>query len=245
MAGIWGKIIGAAAGLALGGPIGALIGGVAGHAVDRMRASQEPGEGRDATREIAFTIAVIALCAKMAKADGRVTRDEIAAFRRIFHVPPEEMKNVGRVFDQARKDARGFEPYARQVASMFAANPAVLEELLDALFYIANADGVLHPAELDYLERVAAIFRFDETTFRRIRENHESGRKADPYAVLGVDRDADDETVRGAWLKLTRENHPDRLTAQGMPEDFVQIANERMAGINAAWDTIRKQRGIR
>ena len=245
MAGIWGKIIGAAAGLALGGPIGALIGGVAGHAVDRMRAAQEDGDGRAGTREIAFTIAVIALCAKMAKADGTVTRDEVAAFRRIFQVPPEEMKNVGRVFDQARKDARGFEPYARQVASMFAANPAVLEELLDALFYIANADGVLHPAELDYLGRVARIFGLDETTFGRIRANHESDRKTDPYAVLGADRDADDAAVRAAWLKLTRENHPDRLTAQGMPEDFVQIATERMAAINAAWDTIRKERGIR
>jgi len=231
MAGIWGKIIGGAAGFALGGPIGALLGAVAGHAVDRMRASPDGGDGRAATREIAFTIAVIALCAKMAKADGRVTRDEIAAFRRIFHVPPEEMKNVGRVFDQARRDARGFEPYARQVATMFAANPAVLEELLDALFYIANADGVLHPAELDYLERVAGIFGFDETTFRRIRANHGGETGSDPYAVLGVDHDADDETVRAAWLKLTRENHPDRLTAQGMPEDFVQIATARMAAI--------------
>ena len=245
MAGIWGKIIGAAAGLALGGPIGALIGGMAGHAVDRMRASHDGDEGRDGTREIAFTIAVIALCAKMAKADGQVTRDEIAAFRRVFHVPPEEMKNVGRVFDQARRDARGFEPYARQVASMFAANPAVLEELLNALFYIANADGVLHPAELDYLERVAGIFGFDETTFRRIRANHQSGPESDPYAVLGVERDADDAAVRAAWLKLTRENHPDRLTAQGMPEDFVQIATERMAAINAAWDAVRKERGLR
>lgn len=245
MAGIWGKIIGGAAGLALGGPIGALIGAVAGHAVDRMRAAQEGGARPDATREIAFTIAVIALCAKMAKADGTVTRDEIAAFRRIFHVPPDEIRNVGRVFDQARKDARGFEPYARQVASMFAANPAVLEELLDALFYIANADGVLHPAELDYLGRVADIFGLDETTFGRIRANHESDRKNDPYAVLGVERDSGDEAIRAAWLKLTRENHPDRLTAQGMPEDFVQIATERMAAINAAWDSIRKERGIR
>ncbi len=245
MAGIWGKIIGGAAGFALGGPLGALGGAVAGHAVDRMRAAPEDPGRQSAAREIAFTTAVIALCAKMAKADGQVTRDEIEAFRRIFHVPPEEIGNVGRVFDLARKDARGFEPYARQVAGMFAANPAVLEELLDALFYIAKADGVIHPAELDYLRRVAEIFRFDETTFRRLHASHEGEGKPDPYAVLGVDHDADDETVRAAWLRLTRENHPDRLTAQGMPEDFVRIATERMAGINAAWDAIRKQRGIR
>ncbi len=243
MAGIWGKIIGGAAGLALGGPLGALVGAVAGHAVDKLRGGAT--EGPESTRETAFTIAVIALSAKMAKADGHVTRDEIAAFRRLFHVPPEELKNVGRVFDLARKDARGFEPYARQVARMFASNPAVLEELLDALFYIAKADRVIHPAELDYLARVAELFGFDAATFNRIHASHADAGETDPYAILGVDPQADDSAVRKAWLRLTRENHPDRLTAQGMPDDFIEIATERMAMINAAWDTVRKQRGLR
>ena len=244
MAGIWGKIIGGAAGLALGGPLGALIGAVAGHAVDKLRAGAAEASP-DSARETAFTIAVIALGAKMAKADGHVSRDEIAAFRRLFHVPPEELKNVGRVFDLARKDARGFEPYARQVARMFAANPAVLEELLDALFYIAKADGVIHPAEADYLARVAEIFGFDATTFNRIHASHAGAGEVDPYAVLGVDPRAGDEEVRQAWLRLSREHHPDRLTAQGMPDDFIEVATERMATINAAWDMIRKRRGLR
>ena len=244
MAGIWGKIIGGAAGLALGGPLGALIGAVAGHAVDKLRGGQSE-DGADATRETAFTIAVIALSAKMAKADGHVTRDEIAAFRRLFHVPVDELKNVGRVFDLARKDSRGFEPYARQVARMFASNPAVLEELLDALFYIAKADGVIHPAEFHYLAGVAGLFGFDETTFNRIHASHAGVSEIDPYAVLGVEPHAEDAEVREAWLRLTRENHPDRLTAQGMPQDFIEIATERMATINAAWDRVRKSRGLR
>ncbi len=243
MAGIWGKIIGGAAGLALGGPLGALIGAVAGHAVDSLRGAES--DAPDSTRETAFTIAVIVLSAKMAKADGRVTRDEIAAFRRVFHVPPEEARNVGRVFDRARRDARGFEPYARQVARMFAANPAVLEELLNALFYIANADGVVHPAELAYLEQVAALFGLDEATFNRLRAGHAGADDVDPYAVLGVHRRASDSEVRQAWLRLTRENHPDRLIAQGMPDDFIQTATARMATINAAWDRIVKERGLR
>ncbi len=244
MAGIWGKIIGGAAGLALGGPLGALIGAVAGHAVDKLRGGAA-GDEVDSTRETAFTIAVIVLSAKMAKADGQVTRDEIAAFRRLVHVPPEEIKNVGRVFDLARKDARGFEPYARQVARMFASNPAVLEELLNALFYIAKADGVIHPAERDYLVRVAGLFGFDEATFNRIHAGHAGAGEIDPYAILGVDARAEDSEVREAWLRLTRENHPDRLIAQGMPDDFIEIATERMATINAAWDMVRKQRGLR
>ena len=237
-------IIGGAAGLARGGPLGALIGAVAGHAVDKLRGG--PSEDRaDATRETGFTIAVIALSAKMAKADGHVTRDEIAAFRRLFHVPPAELKNVGRVFDLARKDSRGFEPYAKQVARMFADNPSVLEELLDALFYIAKADGVIHPAEHEYLSDVARIFGFDEVTFNRINASHFGAGEIDPYAILGVDPKADDADVRAAWLPLTRGNHPDRLTAQGMPQDFIEIATERMATINAAWDLVRKQRGLR
>jgi DnaJ like chaperone protein len=128
---------------------------------------------------------------------------------------------------------------------MFADNPSVLEELLDALFYIAKADGVIHPAENEYLSDIAKIFGFDEVTFNRIHASHSGAGEIDPYAILGVDPKAEDAEVRAAWLHLTRENHPDRLTAQGMPQDFIEIATERMATINAAWDLVRKQRGLR
>ena len=244
MASIWGKIIGGTAGFALGGPLGALVGAVAGHAVDRMREGRAEG-APDETRQTAFTIAVIALSAKMAKADGHVTRDEIDAFKQIFHVPLEELKNVGRVFDIARRDARGYEPYARQVARMFADNPAVLEELLDALFHIAKADRVMHPGEVEFLRGVGTIFGFDEATFERIRASHVGAEEADPYTVLGVAHDAADQDVRAAWRRLIRENHPDTLIAQGMPQDFVDVATDKMATINAAWDRVRSQRGIR
>ncbi len=166
MAGIWGKIIGGAAGFAVGGALGALVGAVAGHAVDRLRAGQADETGPDQARETAFTIAVIALSAKMAKADGRVTRDEVEVFKRIFQVPPDEMKNVGRVFDLARRSATGFEPDARQVARMFQSNPAVLEELLDALFMIARADQVMHPAEISFLREISRSFGFDDAADR-------------------------------------------------------------------------------
>jgi DnaJ like chaperone protein len=242
MSGIWGKIIGGVGGFALGGPLGALVGAVAGHAVDRLRS--DDGDG-DQARQTAFTVAVIALSAKMAKADGQVTRDEIDAFREVFHVPPDEVKNVGRIFDLARKDASGFEPYARQVARMFASNPAVLEELLDALFHIAKADKVMHPSELDYLKSVAEIFDFSETEFERIRAGHLGADAADPYMVLGVAHNADEAEIRTSWRKLIRENHPDSLIAQGMPQDFIDVANDKMAAINGAWDAVQRQRGIK
>ena len=238
-----GKIIGGIGGFVVGGPLGALVGAAAGHAVDRLRGSDE--DASDATRQTAFTIAVIALGAKMAKADGQVTPDEVQAFRQILDVPEEELKNVGRVFDVARKDARGFEPYAKQVAKMFADRPAVLEELLDALFHIAKADRVMHPQEEEFLEEVAKIFGFDEAKFSRIRAGHLGADASDPYAILGVPHHADDYTVRAAWRTLIKENHPDKLIADGMPQDFIDVATAKMATINDAWSKIQKQRGLK
>jgi len=257
---IWGKIFGGAAGFALGGPLGAVLGGLAGHAVDRMRDSTQAlldqdgpiGEAEaeadhradDNTKRVAFTIAVIVLGAKMAKADGVVTKDEIQAFREVFHVPPDEMKNVGRVFNQARKDSRGFEPYARQVGRMFRNNPAVLEELLDGLFHIAKADGEVTDGERAYLEQVAAIFGLDQAAWERVLANNLNSQDHDPYELLGVSRDATDDEVKRAYRNLVKENHPDRLVSQGMPQEFIDVANEKLATINGAYDRIRQQRGI-
>ncbi len=238
---IWGKVIGGMAGFALGGPLGALLGVGAGHAVDRMRAG---GAATADDRRLAFTIAVIVLSAKMAKADGHVTPDEIAAFKRVFHIPPDEMKDVGRLFDEARQDASGFEPYAEQIARLFASEPALLEELLGSLFHIAMADGHLHPRELDYLRRVAAIFGFDGRVFDRVRASLGESENEDPYTVLGLTQGVSDAELKRVYRKLSRENHPDTLIAQGMPQEFVDLANDKMAAINAAHDRIRKARGL-
>ncbi|TCS62124.1 TerB family tellurite resistance protein [Varunaivibrio sulfuroxidans] len=248
---IWGKMIGGVAGFALGGPLGALLGAAAGHAVDKMRAGAElpHGDGHSeagaATRQVAFTIAVIALSAKMAKADGRVTRDEIRAFKEVFRIPPQEMKNVGRIFDQAKTDTAGYEVYARQIAAMFRDQPAVLEELLGGLFHIAKADGVVHPSELEFITNIARIFGFDPSVVERLRAAFTAGAGADPYGVLGVPREASDQDVKNAYRKLIRENHPDKLMAQGLPEEFIELANEKMTAINGAYDTIKKERGLK
>ena len=254
---VWGKVFGGATGFALGGPLGALLGGLAGHAVDRMRDStrelqqhEHIGEAEadhradDNTKKVAFTIAVIVLGAKMAKADGVVTKDEVHAFKQVFHVPPEEMKNVGRVFNQARQDSRGFEPYAKQIGRMFKHNPAVLEELLDGLFHIAKADGTVTNAELTFLQQVAETFGLDQAAWERIRANNLGVEGHDPYELLGVDRDASDQDVKSTYRKLVRENHPDRLVSQGMPQEFIDMANEKLATINNAYEEIRKQRGL-
>ena len=250
---IWGKLVGGAAGFAVGGPIGALLGAVAGHAVDRMAGPEgedalpppeSPADERAATRQIAFTIGIIALGAKMAKADGVVSRSEVVAFKQVFKVPPQEEQNVGRIFDQARKDARGFEPYARQIARMFSRKSRVLEELIDGLFHIAKADGKVSAEELNYLREVAGIFGFDDADFARMREAHLGPDLGDPYNLLGVTRAMDNAAIKAAYRKMVRETHPDKLMAKGLPPEFVAMANERLAMINAAYDRIARERNI-
>ena len=241
---IWGKIIGGAAGLALGGPLGALIGTAAGHAVDKITSNSEgmPIDEEASKQKIAFTIGVIVLSAKMAKADGVVTKDEIAAFRKIFRISEKEIKNVGRVWDLARRDVAGFEIYARQIEKLFNPQSPVLEELLGSLIYIAQADGVVNPEEIDYLEKVAKIFGFDEVQFRRLLAIYNVSKADDPYSILGVNQSASDEEVKLAYRQLTLENHPDKLVASGMPEEFVRQATEKMATVNVAYSDIIQQR---
>ncbi len=242
---IWGKILGGAAGLAVGGPLGALIGAVAGHfAVDQKDGDgpQPDRVGHDATRQIGFTIGVIALGAKMAKADGVVTKEEIAAFRRVFRTAPDEERNVARLFNQAKRDVAGFESYAQQLAHLLRDSPLVLEQVLDCLFVIATADGEVHPDEMRFLRRVAEIFGISAGDFARIRETHLGEDESDPYTILGVKHDTPLEQIRAKHRQLVRENHPDRLMAQGMPQEAVDVATAKVARINAAWDQVRKKR---
>ncbi|MFM9843134.1 MAG: TerB family tellurite resistance protein [Dongiaceae bacterium] len=254
---IFGIILGSTAGLiALGGPLGALLGAAAGHAVGRWRKKKktksatgdelpaQSGDQRLATRQIAFTVAAIALGAKMAKADGIVTRDEVDAFKQVFHVPQDEMQNVGRIFDQARKSSLGYEAYAEQIAGMFKRQPTVLEELLDGLFHIAKADGQVIDEEIEYLRSVATIFGFDAAKFARIRASHLGADKSDPFVVLGVAHDAANAEIKAAYRKLVRDNHPDRLIAKGMPKEFVDVATDKLAAINSAYERVARERGI-
>jgi DnaJ like chaperone protein len=231
---VWGKVSGAAAGLFVGGPVGAVVGAVVGHFfLDR---ESDPG--------VTFTIAVVALAGKMARADGFVTEQEFEVFRRVFAVPPEEQANVQRIFNLARQDIAGYEYYAGQIARLFMGNPAMLEDVLDGLFEIAKADGVLHPCEAKFLERVAEIFGFAPNEFRRIRASHFAPELTDPYVILGLSYVADDDELKQTYRRLVRENHPDSLMARGVPQEFIKLANDKLAAINSAYEKIRAERGL-
>jgi len=235
---IWGKIIGSATGFALGGPIGALVGGIAGHAVDKIHPKDKLPEEK-ALKQIGFTIGVIVLSAKMAKADGKVTKEEIIAFRKKVNVPINEIKNVGRLWDQARQTIDGFEIYAQQIANLLGKKSPVLEELLNLLLFIAKADGIISPEEISYLKKVSIIFGFLENDFKRIYSLN-MGDHMNPYQVLGVSEDTSIKNIKIKWKILAINHHPDRLIAKGMPEDFIEKSTARLQEINNAWDIIQK-----
>ena len=143
----------------------------------------------------------------------------------------------------ARQDIAGFEHYAGQIARLFVGNPAMLEDILDGLFEIAKADGVLHPGESAFLEKVAEIFGFAPNEFRRIRASHFAPDLSDPYVILGVSYVADENEIKQTYRRLVRENHPDSLMARGVPAEFIKLATDKLAAINAAYEKIQQERG--
>lgn len=232
---IWTRIAEALSALAKGEGLTTIL--------DRMRAAPSP------ERAIGFTIAVIALGAKMAKADGKVTRDEVTAFRRIFTIPEGEEANAAQVFNLARQDVAGYDLYAAKVAKMFrkpgqklcADDRNVLVDVLDGLFQIAVADGDFHPGEDEFLSKVAAIFGLDQRCYNLMRARNVEGAPRDPYDVLGLAPEANLSDARRAWRKAVKESHPDQMIARGLPPEAVKLAERRLIALNQAWQDIQER----
>ncbi len=244
---IWGRVIGGAAGFALGGPIGAIFGVMAGGAFDRRsksRSSFNFNQINNDQKQQIFTLSFIILSAKLAKSDGHVTDDEIRAFKDKFKVPKSEMSKVAQIFNEAKKDTYGYKKIANQVGNLFSNNKILLEELLNNLFYIAASDGNISISEVDLLRSVSKSFKFTEKDFQRIFQANLKNSESDPYKVLGVNRSSTDSEIRKKWIKLNKEHHPDNLIAQGMPKEFIKQSNKELAAINIAYDKIKEIRGI-
>jgi DnaJ like chaperone protein len=194
--------------------------------------------------DVGFTAAVVGLGAKMAAADGTVSDSEIMAFSRVFRAPPEDAENVRRVFMLARQTVRGYEAYARRIGKRYGDRPCLLEGVLDGLFQIAGADGVVTDDELTYLRNVAEAFGFDAATFRRIKASHLGPERDDPYHILGVAHDAEFSDIRSAYRRLMADHHPDRIVQMGAPREFEDAAHSKAAAITAAYARIRAERGL-
>lgn len=260
----WGKIIGGMAGFAMGGPVGALFGAALGHAADEGRASGfgftsfggsanphafgfDPARmaGMLGRRDQIFAASVTVLSAKLAKCDGPVSRVEIDAFKRSFAIPEQSVAEVGRLFDRARDSSAGFETYALQLGQAFSDEREILEQVLAGLYQVARADGAVNAAEEAFLFRVAQAFGIGEDGTQRAGQGRVAQKPAeDPYLVLGIDRRATVEVIRTRWKALMRENHPDSLASRGASAEKIRLASDRVARINAAYDTIKRERRI-
>lgn len=190
----------------------------------------------------AFTTAVTALGAKLAKADGEAHSGEYDTFHMVFQAEPGSEGNIRRLYQLARQTTRGFEGYARRLKKRYGSCPQILEDVLDGLFHIAGSDGVVTTDELAYLERVCELFGLSPLTFRRLKATHLGAANDDPYVILGVAPDASDEVVRAAWRAQLAEAHPDRARARGLPPEFVEVAEAKSAAINAAFDEVQRER---
>ena len=190
----------------------------------------------------AFSTAVTALGAKLARADGQAQAAEYAIFSEVFHPDARSEGNVRRLYQLARQTTRGFESYARRLQKRYRACPQLLEDVLDGLFFVATSDGVVTSDELAYLQRVSELFGQSPLVFRRLKATHLGPEAGDPYAVLGVRHDASDEDLRAAWRAMLSEAHPDRARGRGLPAEFVEVAEAKAAAINAAFDAAMHER---
>ena len=236
---IWGKVIGGAAGFAIGGPIGALLGAVAGHAID-TKILPSYNSNDENYKSIVFTAGVIALSAKMAKADGKVTKEEILTFRKLVQIPKDDINQVSKLWELAKETTDGYELYAKQIYSLFRNQPEILERILDILFEIAKSDGNIDATELNYLKNVSNIFNFDEIIFEKLLALHNPENNS--FEILGVQISDTFEDIQKKWKEMVKNNHPDKLVGQGMPIEFIESANQKLAIINSAFEEIKSLR---
>ncbi len=236
---IWGSLIGGMIGFSFGGPFGMLLGSLIGGKISRAR-SRSSGFGSFAQPQQIFALSLIVLSAKLSKADGQVSKEELIAVRDKLKIPDNEIEQVGKIFNKAKEESTGYEPYAQQVSQIYKSNPSVLEEVINILFYIAEADGNISQSEMNMIKHIAEIFGLNNTQFNSIKESRKSSDKLNPYIVLGCNPDDSLQNIRKKYLKLSKEHHPDLLISKGVPEEVIEESKKKMRSINSAWDQIQK-----
>jgi DnaJ like chaperone protein len=236
---IWGSLIGGMVGLSLGGPFGMLLGSIIGGKISRARSGAR-NFGAFAQPQQVFALSLIVLSAKLSKADGQVSKEELIAVRDKLKIPENEIEQVGKIFNKAKKESAGYEPYAQQIAQIYKNNLNVLEEVINILFYIAEADGNVSQSELDMMQNIARIFGLNQAQFNSIKESRKSSDKLNPYIVLESKPEEDLQTIRKKYLQLSKEHHPDILISKGVPQEVIAESKKKMRAINSAWDQIQK-----
>ncbi len=236
---IWGSLIGGMVGLSLGGPFGMLLGSIIGGKISRVRSGAR-NFGAFAQPQQVFALSLIVLSAKLSKADGKVSKEELIAVRDKLKIPENEIEQVGKIFNKAKEESSGYEPYAQQIAQIYKNNLNVLEEVINILFYIAESDGNVSQSELDMIQNIAKIFGLNQSQFNSIKESRKTSDKLNPYIVLESKPEEDMQTIRKKYIKLSKEHHPDTLINKGVPKEVIEESKKKMRIINSAWNQIQK-----
>ena len=237
---IWGSLIGGFVGFSFAGPIGALIGSMLG---GRISSARRSGFRQSfAQSQQMFAISLIILTAKLSKADGYVSKEELVAVKQKLKIPDHEIDQVGKIFNKAKEDSLGYEPYAQQIAKIYQNQPAILDEVINILFYVAEADGDVSESELAMIRSIANIFGLSDSQFDGIKESRKSSDKLNPYVVLGCNPSDDFTAIRKKYIKLSKEHHPDVLVSKGVPKEVIEESKKKMRAINSAFDTIEKMK---
>jgi DnaJ like chaperone protein len=237
---IWGSLIGGMVGFSLGGPFGMLLGSLIGGKISRARSGNLSGFRTFAQKQQIFALSLIVLSAKLSKADGKVSREELVAVKEKLKIPENEIDQVGKIFNKAKEESTGYEPYAQQIVQIYCNNPNILEEVINILFYIAEADGNVSESELQMIEHISQIFGLNTSQFNSIKESRKTSDKLNPYIVLESKPDEDIRAIRKKYLKLSKEHHPDLLISKGVPTEIIEESKKKMRAINLAWDQVQK-----
>ncbi len=244
-----GRLVGGALGLAVGGLPGLFIGIVLGFFIDKFLSRQVPDSRR---REEVFFRNTFALFAKLARADERISREEIAIIeqymRDYLRLDEAARREAIAIFRDARDSGTSFHLYAQEFYDTFRDDPAVLRHLVDMLLQLARADGQFHPGEEALIHTVAAMFGISDLELEMMKQRYFPPQEHDPlrraYTVLGCQPGDSVEYIKRRFRTLAKEHHPDALRGRGLPPQFLEQAKEKFQEIQQAYDQIKRQRGF-
>ena len=232
-----GKIIGGVLGSFIG-PWGTAIGIGIGHQFDK-------GASRVQQAGMAMQVAFFGCMAKMAQADGKITKEEIRAVEQIIarlgYTPTMRAAAID-IFRKAKDDSHTAGDYLNQLASVIQFNPQIAMTFLAALHAIAQADGLIHPNEREILLQAERAFRLRPGTVETLLGGGSANDLDQAYKVLEVSPDMSDAEIKRVYRQKCTEFHPDKLASKGLPDEFMEFANEQLAKINEAYDTLKKAR---
>jgi len=244
-----GKMMGGAIGFAIGGPLGAVAGAALGHVcIDKNNNTLLTNTDEN---EATYFIAFFSMMAKVAKADGVVTQEEIKGVEQFItdsNLSKESGDFAKRIFIEAKDSSSTIEEFATQFYSFAREEPELLHSMLEMLLRISFSDSHFHPNEEKMVLIVKDIFNISDYDYELIKKSFVPT-SADAllekqYAVLNCTVDSTDGEIKQSYKKLIRNFHPDTLFSKGLPQEFMQFATNKLQEINAAYEAIKKARGF-